>query len=1387
MLYLCGINNLKLSVMRKFFLLLLFAILCGQHLVYGQRGFDSLPESSIHIKFGDLIRLDSIEEAESYKFLFSLYGHVDTIQTARPYVAVSEYEGILSTFETYIVEVLYYIGEEWLYSNKSMQVMLVTDSGTDHLIHDLLKAGAIPINAIRGNRELENPEDPECTETGEWSEIEIPIVYHVIVPSWFDGEPIDYLSPAKINQSMNILNRVFAGETGELGVDTKIRFKPAANLDVDFCGETYYGITYNTYNGENNINLDPSVTYPGSIYFPSTNNSVINDYYDTFSPYKYVNIWVFEEIVYSGTDEVFGITSSPCLSEVNIPMIGLIKDVVGENEHLRSRQLGYCVAHEMGHYFGLLHAWIERITIGEITYDVIDGIPDTPDALGPVTGCDYSQLSRIPYDNIMSYTPDGCRYRFTKDQATHMRRSICETFGNYSEVTNIATVTPQEDILDMRIISPISTILCGNNYYDIKIMMSDISLFESIEIEGNDDFEPLIFDNQPEPITGEENTYAIHIQLDQNLPSGNYNFILHTDCASVSKQYNVIACDNNVDMQNAQWYFDSYVTLDFRSGIAELGDYSAMDAHSSESGICDEDGNILFYTDGDKIWNSSHEIIDELNQNVEDIVYRGTIALKFDNNHYAVVTLCNNGHLYSRLLDGQGNIISTSVSEYSGNLFFSGLTAIPCTTGGFWLVSVIETNMGFDIVSLKITLEGTSFSYELGDVLPTANVTDNNRRPVAIKASPDGKYIVCATDGGMKIYYFNATHGNFDSIGCDAGYGNKGASVAFSPSGRFMYLTFLESGVRIFQYDMESDFSCNCNGLNYNVVFSRPNEGEYSNCTLYLQEGPDGRIYFSKDGDAFSLSRTIGVIMEPDNLASTFHGEQDCHVVDTLIDYPIGTILQNRENLPNLIDAKNIDICAPGFSICSEDCSIETLTLHNFSLSPSLTWTIYDLDGRYLTSSNEIQPDLSTLLAPYNNYFAFIIEQKTGPGCNKTMRDTISFNAQMHIEGENSICLDGRSYTYSVSLEPSSQIRETIWNCEGFNGDVAFENGRNSDLMITPVASDQNFIITCNIPDGATQFGCPYTASLDVVANPDCSFVANVIKHCDHGFVELTNIIDANLSNYSASIFINGEPQPMSLNGNDNFTFKYKNIYCDIEDYYLLEQIHRQYLNATILVSNNTTNNVTVIEVLIPRTYTSFSIEGVVSPALCENDQCVLLATVGGGRLEDVSSCNIDIIPAGETSAGDSMYYLVVHGSNNSLFANIVDDEGNTCLHINKDTMPYELREPTFSVLHSDICHSGETGQIIIEMDLPMAQNNHIITATWVCDYGGQTDGGQTDFELTNGTYTTVLSGVHAGTYTPTVHYTNNCVRSRNNLYGKSNVGRACTCIEYYGCIITIS
>lgn len=1133
--------------MRKSLLLLLVSIiLCGHNLAYGQRGFDSQPEPSIHIKFGDLIRLDSIEEAESYKFLFSLYGHVDTIQTARPYVAVSEYEGILSTFETYIVEVLYYTGEEWLYSNKSMQVMLVTDSGTDHLIHDLLKAGHMSSN--NSTRSNPDPEfDPETFDV-------FPVVYHVVVPSWFDGDPMDYVSPADINRNITILNNVFSGQTGELGVDTHIRFKPALTDPINYCGQDYYGITYNVYNG-NNINLVNSVRHPGNTYNASDEHPLqpLIDYYDFFPSDQYINIWVFDNIMYRG-DNDYGITLSPINTEYRTtPVLGIIKDVIRENDALYTRQLGYCVAHEMGHFFGLRHTWIERLTSPVIingqpgfeTEEIVDDIDDTPDALGPIYSCDYSNLDIIPFDNIMSYTPDGCRYRFTEGQIICMRNNIVGVSNelNYDTFEFEPNISLPDDILDIRIVSPRTNYICSDSDIDIKIRTFDISLFERLEIESEGESIPLTFDT-PEPVG--DNTYIIHVDLQQPLPAGNYNFTLYVGengCVPIQKHYEIFPCNNNsVEMDNAQWYFDSYVTLDFRSGIANVGEFSAMDAHLSESGICDEDGNILFYTNGDKIWNGNHEqLVDELNQT---IVYKGTIVLRIGENRYAVLSLCNNGQLVSRILE-LGQVVSTI--EYNGFLY-GGLTAVPCPTGGYWIVSAKQSVDGLKIVSIKLTDNGT-FVYETGSELNLLSENTVDRKAISIKSSPDGKYIACAmAERNLQVFYFNATSGSLGEMGCNVEYQSKSPSIAFSPNGRFLYVS---DHLVITQYDLKNDNQCNCQGITNSEVLHKYNEGDYSNCELALQEGPDGRIYISKHGDFFGYSRTIGVIMEPNNRASRFHGYEDCHVIENLIDYEPGTILQNRENLPNLVDANNIDICAASFTICSSDCSLETLEVHNYSLSPSLTWTFYDMDGIYITSiqmsiPDQLEPNMSSITA-LNGRDSFIIEQTTG--CGNIMRDTVIFNAVLSIAGTDTICRDGRFYEYGVSLQPNDHIITADWYINGLLLDTG-----NLDFH-TQARNTEQFTITCN---ATTRNSCMYTASF-LVNETEISYVSTPDTYCrddNQGSVEIIINEDQTTNALPLYIFsdaygnVHSNESPFSITNLPigEYNFEITNDYCHYED-----------------------------------------------------------------------------------------------------------------------------------------------------------------------------------------------------------------------------------------------
>ena len=1352
--------------MRKFFLLLLFVILCGQYLVYGQRGFDSLPESSIHIKFGDPIVFTPVEGAESYRFLFSLYGHVDTIQTTTPYISASEYTG-MPLFETYDITMQYYKNSVWHVSEESNRVMIVTDSGTDFLIHDMIKAGQIP--------SATSSDEPEFDlDTADI--IYIPIVYHVIVPSWFNGEPTEYLNPAKINQSMDILNKVFAGETGELGVDTKIRFRPALTDSISYCEQNYYGITYNVYNGEN-INLDTSVIHPGNVFYSYHNSSStiprLADYYTYFPSDRYINIWVFDNIIQDNVG-VYGITSSPCLRIGNPPILAITKGVCGENPNIPSKQLGYTVAHEMGHYFGLWHAWIERemrptIIDGQLVItpvDVPDYIDDTPDYPGPVLGCDYSGLDTIPYDNIMSYTSDGCRYRFTIGQANRMRRKIYDIFSDYVGAADTASILP--DILGVRIVSP-GSYICGNSDFDIKLSTYDISVFQRLEISmiENSNSSPLVFNNSEFVQEGE--LYVKHVHLEQPLPTGEYNFTLYTGengCTSISKRFNFIDCNNSIDSTQAQWYFDSYVTLDFRSGIAQLGEFSAMDADDSESGICDESGNILFYTDGDRIWNGNHELINSLNQHIS---YKGTIVLKFDETHCAVVSICNNGQLVSRLIE-HGQSFNISAYIYEGPYFLNGLTAVPCPTGGYWLISTANSNEGF--VSIKLRFDGTSLIYENNHELNINTNIPSTNDPISLKASPNGKYIVRATSSGFNIAYFNATHGTFEDIDCEISFTSKRSSPAFSHNGRFLYLSYTDltngDDLVIMQYDLNNDYSCNCQGIIGNEVLRLENRGDNARTFRFLQEGPDGRIYISRVGDSFGSSKRIGVIMEPDNLASTFNGYEDCFVVEDLIDYEPGSILQNWDNLPNLVDAKDIDTCAASFTICSSDCSLESLTLHNFSLSPSLTWSFYDLSGNLITTDTAVEPELSSITELYNRN-AFIIKQTTA--CEgHYMIDTVSFDAQMQIVGPDSICIDGSSYIYSTSLEPHNQINRCEWaiNSE-LNGDYYYdENLRYSDLMIRPEALDCEFTISCNIMD---KYGCRDTAELSINAKTDCSFVANVTQECNSGKILLSNnACNVDMANYNANIIINGEAQPMELDG-DIFVYRFMDS----------NEEH----NANIIVTDDNTDSITEIDVLIPSTIPSIYVERIISPALCANDLCYVSVVVSNGELSHIDNTyvincndynneynsddnNIQFVCCTDTLPnGDLAYIVAIIDSTPAISDKIFEHTayiswgGESCDTIKPISLPYQRIEPTFYISHSDVCHEGGSGTIAIEMELPRIDNYPYMSTIW--NFGNNEV--ETYFVPSHGsTYTTILDNNNAqginigqGSYTPTIQYSQIC------------------------------
>ena len=57
------------------------------------------------------------------------------------------------------------------------------------------------------------------------------------------------------------------------------------------------------------------------------------------------------------------------------------------------------------------------------------------------------------------------------------------------------------------------------------------------------------------------------------------------------------------------WYFGQNAGLDFNSGEPDVLTDGQINTDEGSAVICDENGNLLFYTDGDTIWNRNHEIM----------------------------------------------------------------------------------------------------------------------------------------------------------------------------------------------------------------------------------------------------------------------------------------------------------------------------------------------------------------------------------------------------------------------------------------------------------------------------------------------------------------------------------------------------------------------------------------------------------------------------------------------------------------------------------------------------------------------------------------------------------------------------------------------------------
>lgn len=1129
------------------------------------------------IQYGDPIFSTENDSATEYEFKFFTRRDTVVLSAHRNYLLVDEYRNRIRTHVNFNVVIRCKFENGWGQYGDTCSSLIYLD-GFEEM---LAKYGRSGLSSNTPCIDLRNYESE--------GEYYIPVVFHVLVPSTYteSAELTDYLPPEKIYETLQILNDVFSGATAQEEdgprVDTEIRFCIAkkdiygTELSVSHNGQQYFGITY--YKDEDNHINGQGLEMPSEDVHPIRDPRL--RHYSRFPRDKYLNIFISEHMDIPNTagkawSEFFG---QNCIGYVN-----LAKQFIGTNNS-PNRSLGYSLAHEVGHFLGLLHTWHyyipddnddenedetegeehvdedEMLSYGchcnpndDDNYDncVTDYVYDTPCHLSASTYCDYN--INEPIHNIMNYTPDGCRRVFTEGQKRRMR-CVIEHVDLYqelvsSDVETICSESLPPSIYATQILSPTDYWACPNVYNTIDVKLSDDRLFRKLEVYINSNLESTYTYNDVLTagyINGNNISIPYYFSREGfyriKVYSGYYDEIngeildTHTHESTwniISHSMRVSACNGfSGNTNQAQWYFDRYVSLDFRSGIARLQEGSEMAAEASESSICDDTGSLLFYTDGRNVWNSEHRRLNLLDMPDDDISSKGTIILKFSNTKYAILSTTIEGDLKCRVITISGNTINaedltTIYHDFIGSKI-SSITAVPAMEEGmYWLLSA-TTGSYVKPVVMKVKLTNDERAIEISQtniqIFSNIQIRCDAREPYvySINVSPTSEYVVYSAAGGLKFLRFNANTGELFDYNCNYGVIKK-SDVAFSPSGRFLYVAGLETQ-HIVQYDLQNVSECGCPD-NYITIFN-PNDniiGDYNlneyNQELggittsdyesefgtlpnalgnYMQEGPDGRIYFSVVADYPSMSRSLGVIKNPEVLAPTDYNNE-CGITYPCIRYEAGSQYYNRENLPNFVDAINIDTCKVKFIVCSHNCS--DIKIENMSLGlAEYQWTFRDAyDNILLTSNNynlteqEIEDLTNTLTTNGINSFIVRLEKLNSPNApaceNAYMEQTIPFRSYtFSITGSPYICNNGSPATFSIT--PADSHVSAIWSSSlneeqtysGLEYTIEYEDDMPESFIITTSAIDN--LREC--PGLATQQVNVIRLNPTVIVERDCN------------------------------------------------------------------------------------------------------------------------------------------------------------------------------------------------------------------------------------------------------------------------------------------------------------
>src|SRR5690554_1000740 len=353
----------------------------------------------------------------------------------------------------------------------------------------------------------------------------------------------------------------------------------------------------------------------------------------------------------------------------------------------------------------------------------------------------------------------------------------------------------------------------------------------------------------------------------------------------------------SAQMQTAHWYFGNYAGLDFTSGSPVVVTDGQINTQEGCTSISDEYGNLLFYTDGRRIYDATHNIMQNgtgLRGDTSSTSSAIVLPVPDDCNLYYVFTIdvgAYEPHPYRPDRGMEYNIVDISLNgglgavvEKNIEIPINGiqqgherLAAISnADRTGYWVLTYFEENF----YAFAVTASGVDLNHV---VSPTSGIYTPD--PIIdigyLKGSPDGSKLAmgvtmenCA-DQYLFLYDFDNVTGVVSNevmlheADPNLDKGRDFYGIEFSANSKVLYATSAyircDRNVEIWQYNLEAPSVADSKYVILNAHYGA------------LQRALDGRIYNVGlpydflEGNADVMY--MGVIENPETVYNPVTGE----------------------------------------------------------------------------------------------------------------------------------------------------------------------------------------------------------------------------------------------------------------------------------------------------------------------------------------------------------------------------------------------------------------------------------------------------------------------------------------------------------------------------------